>query len=123
MKTKVLLSLVLMALLLSVQSTGAQGQREEIIALIGNGHGDSVLVTLLNSTAIWISERPRDAATMYAARDTVCRANQVIVTACGRYVYVAVGCDEQPPQLFAFEMRSIFPCGQPTTVYVPLSIK
>jgi len=114
--------LILLAGLLIVPAvfTGAQGQREEVLALAGNTDGDSVLVTLVGGTGVWVTEMPHNSAASYDARDAVCAVEQAMVTVCGRYIYVAVSCGDWPPQTFVFETRMTFPCAQPTTVYIPV---
>lgn len=121
MKRKRIGLLILLAGLLIVPAISrAQGQREAVISLTGNTTGDSVLVTLVDEHTVWVTETPRDSATSYDARDTVCAVDRATVTVCGHFVYVAVSCADWPPQVFVFETRQAFPCAQPTTVYIPL---
>lgn len=120
MKKSLALLVLFFLLTIAPASAGAQYQTEEIVALIGNSAGDSVLVTLVDGHDLWVAEHPHDAAASYNARDTVCEVEQAIVTACGRYVYAAVSCSDWNPQMFVFEMRATFPCAQPTMIYIPL---
>ena len=100
--------------------TGAQSQSEEVLTLAGNNGGDSVLVTLVGGTSVWVTERPRDSATSYDARDAICTVDRATVTVCGHYAHVAVSCEDWPVQTFTFELRTAFPCAQPTNVYIPI---
>lgn len=123
MKRIGLLVLLAALIIIPAASTGAQSQSEEILALAGNNAGDSVLVTLIGGTNVWVTERPHDSATDYHARDAVCTVERATVTVCGHYAYVAVSCGDWPVQTFVFELRTTFPCAQPSTVYIPLVSK
>lgn len=122
-KRIVVLGLVLAVLLLTGASATritAQRQSEEIVALVGNAYGDSVLVTLVGGGTLWVDERGTDMAAAVTGRDVACPVSQVAVTTCGNYLYVATACEQADSQMFVFELRVAFPCAQPTTLYIPL---
>jgi len=119
---KVCLSLLLVMVMVSpTAKLNAQSPTEEIVALLGNNTGGSALVTF-NGTTLRITQQYHDYdyPTTRTGRDVYCVVTRIVVTACGQFVYAAVGCNESAPELFTFQTRAVFPCAQPTVIYIPI---